>query len=105
MKLLNKLKRLFTTPKPTYSEGQRIRARKDVRANYSDILPLGVVYYKVNEPVDISKEMVLIFVKESSTKIYFRVRSNFYASDINARDNSIVYFYKSNFKTKNFIKI
>jgi hypothetical protein len=43
MKLLNKLKRLFTTPKPTYSEGQRIGARKDVRANYSDILPLGVV--------------------------------------------------------------
>lgn len=63
---------------------------------------MGICYYKVDEETAIRKDMVLIFVKESSTKLYFRVRSNYYASDINARDNSIIYFKKKDFKPINF---
>ncbi len=98
--------RLFKKPKakPIFNKGQRIRLKKDNKAYYSEFLPLGVCYYQVDQECTIRKDMALIYYQEDKHKIYFRVRSNFYASDINARDQSIVYFKKKDFKTIEYRK-
>ena len=95
---------LMSTPKPLFSDGQRLRPKKDMGANYSQYMPIGIAYYTPKEYCSIKKDMILVYHSEDKDKIYFRVRSCYDSTSLEAIDCSIIYFKKKHFKTENFKK-
>ena len=103
MNPLAKILSLFYPAPPLLSEGQRIEVIEDTGANYSDILPMGIIYYVPGQYCTIKCDMKLIYYSEDKDKIYFRVRAN-WCEGSEAKDNSIIYFTKKNFKNLNYRK-
>jgi len=103
--MLNKLRKLFSSPKPLFAEGQRLTPLEDMGANYSQYMPVGITYYTPNQYCSIKQDMILIYHCEDSDKIYFRVRSCFNPRSTEAIDKAIIYFKKKHFKTNNFLRI
>ena len=102
-KILDRLKAYFN-PKPLFAPKDRIKLKIVTYSKYSHKKAVGVVYYDDDEECLIKRDMVLIFDSEDKHNYYFRVASNFIASDINARDKAIVYWTKKEFNNVKYIK-
>jgi hypothetical protein len=93
--MLNYIKYLFQK-KPVRSlfiQGEKIRLRK----------PTGARAISSDKYVSLNTYMCLLFQSETSDKLIFKVRCNFYThSEFEALDGQIIYFTKKNFKAVKF---
>lgn len=90
--MIKLIKQLFQKKKekPKFIKGQRIVLLKRAGARNKE----------TKKYCSIENDMVLIFQEETKENFYFKVRCNFApSSEYEAKDQSIVFFSKRNFKS------
>ena len=93
----NLLKKLFAPKNPILKPDDRIQLKAK---------QTGARDFYTDDYVRITKDDRLIFIKEKSNRLIFRVRTNYKPSDnYDVRDNEIIYFSKKNFKAIKYRKV
>ena len=111
LKLIKHAYRHFFPPfTPLLTQAQRIQLRTAQLAFIGALPSCGIYQLRIDEPVIVTRESILVMDHETKDKIYFRVISRTMAlglkiGDMEAANGDTVYFSKQNFNTIKYTKL